>query len=235
MIPSAQLRHVALHVTKRLAEGIPRLPLGPVERWSLRVAERESELEEAASLERRTLLALLAINGAMFVAEALAGWWAESTGLLADSLDMLADAAVYGIALYAVGRVARQARAASVSGILQVALGLGVLVEVVRRLVQGSEPASGAMIAVGALALLANLLCLALIAEHREGGVHMRASWIFSLNDVIANVGVMVSGGLVLLLGSRLPDLAIGAVIVVVVIRGGLQILAEASQARRDG
>ena len=198
------------------------------------MAEPESELEEAASLERRTLRVLLAINAAMFFGEALAGWWAQSAGLLADSVDMLADAAVYGIALFAVGRAGHlQVRAASASGVLQVALGLGVLVEVVRRLLQGSEPVSGAMLAVGTVALFANLLCLALIAGHREGGVHMRASWIFSLNDVIANLGVIVSGGLVLLLGSRLPDLVIGALIAVVVVRGGLQILAEASEARR--
>ncbi len=198
------------------------------------MAELESELDEAAALERRTLRALLAINGAMFLAEAVAGWWAQSAGLLADSLDMLADATVYGIALYAVGRARRlQASAAFVSGVLQVALGLGVLVEVVRRLTEGSDPASGAMIAVGTVALVANLLCLALIAKHREGGVHMRASWTFSLNDVIANLGVIVSGGLVMMLGSRLPDLVIGAFISVIVVRGGWQILGEAREARR--
>lgn len=200
------------------------------------MAERESELEEAASLERSTLRALLAINGAMFIAEALAGWWAQSTGLLADAADMLADAAVYGIALYAVGRAGHlQATAATLSGVLQVALGLGVLAEVVRRLFQGSEPASIAMMGVSTVALLANLLCLSLIAKHRQGGVHMRASWIFSVNDVIANLGVIIAGGLVLLLGSRLPDLVIGTLIAVVVVRGGVQILSEAAEARRRG
>lgn len=200
------------------------------------MTEGENELEEAASLERGTLRALLAINGAMFIAEAVAGWWAQSTGLLADAVDMLADAAVYGIALYAVGRAGHlQAKAATLSGVLQVALGLGVLVEVVRRLFQGSEPASIAMMVVSTAALLANLLCLSLIAKHRQGGVHMRASWIFSVNDVIANLGVIVAGGLVLLLGSRLPDLVIGTLIAVVVVRGGLQILSEAAEARRRG
>jgi Co/Zn/Cd efflux system component len=97
--------------------------------------------EEAENLQRRTLWVLLAINGAMFVAEAITGGLAESTGLLADSLDMLADAMVYGTALYAVGRsTALKHRAASVSGWIQIALGMGVIVEVARRLVQGSEP-----------------------------------------------------------------------------------------------
>ena len=191
------------------------------------------ELEEAAELERRTLWTLLAINGVMFIAEALAGWWGESAGLLADSLDMLADASVYGIALYAVGRSrGLQANAATAGGVLQIALGLGVLVEVVRRFLYGSDPVSMLMMAVGAIALVANVSCLMLIAKHREGGIHMRASWIFSTNDVIANVGVIISGGLVMYLGNRLPDLIIGAVISVVVLRGGIQILREAKEAR---
>ena len=191
--------------------------------------------EEAASLERRTLGTLLAINGVMFIAEAVAGWWGESTGLLADSMDMLADAWVYGIALYAVGRSrSLQASAATTSGWLQVGLGFGVLVEVVRRFLGGSDPASTLMIALGAIALVANVCCLVLIARHREGGVHMRASWIFSTNDVIANLGLMLSGALVFYLDSRLPDLVIGAIISAVVLRGGIQILREAREARLE-
>jgi Co/Zn/Cd efflux system component len=191
------------------------------------------ELQEAAELERQTLWILLAINAAMFVSEAIAGWWGESAGLLADSLDMLADASVYGIALYAVGRSQRlQANAATASGVLQIALGLGVLFEVGRRFLYGSDPVSPLMMGIGTLALVANVSCLLLIAKHREGGVHMRASWIFSRNDVIANLGVILSGALVMSLGSRLPDLLIGALIAVVVVRGGLQILREAKEAR---
>lgn len=191
------------------------------------------ELEEAAELERKTLWVLLAINGVMFIAEAIAGWWGESTGLLADSLDMLADASVYGVALYAVSRSRRlQANAATASGVLQIALGLGVLVEVMRRFLYGSNPVSILMMSVGAIAFVANVSCLILIAKHRKGGVHMRASWIFSTNDVIANLGVIISGGLVMLLDSLLPDLIIGALIVVVVVRGGVQILREAKISR---
>lgn len=190
------------------------------------------EADDAANLERGTLWTLLAINAAMFTVEAVTGWWGESTGLLADSLDMLADAGVYGIALYAVGRLDRQARAAAISGVLLLLLGVGVLVEVIRRFIAGSEPVSVLMVVVGALALTANLTCLALLAKHREGGVHMRASWIFSTNDAVANVGVIVSGGLVWALGSRLPDLILGLIISVVVLRGSIQILWEAREAR---
>jgi cation diffusion facilitator family transporter len=194
------------------------------------------ELDEVAGLERRTLRVLLAINFVMFLAEAGAGWWADSAGLLADSLDMLADATVYGIALYAVGRAPRiKTNAAAASGWFQVLLGLGVLVEVVRRFLGSSEPESLLMMTVGSVALIANVTCLVLIAKHREAGIHMRASWIFSTNDVIANMGVVVSGGLVRFLGSRIPDLVIGAIISFVVVRGGIRIVREAMVERRSG
>ncbi|MBR9882587.1 MAG: cation transporter [Oceanospirillales bacterium] len=187
--------------------------------------------EQADRLERKTLLALLSINAFMFVVELTLGWFAQSTGLIADSLDMLADASVYGLSLYAVGKgIVQQAKAARVSGYLQIILGLGVLFEALRRLLFGSEPQSTLIVVVGAAALVANVLCLVLISKHREGGVHMRASWIFSTNDVIANLGVMLSGVLVAVLGSRYPDLVVGAIISIIVIRGGITILREAGE-----
>ncbi|HEY5505960.1 MAG TPA: cation transporter [Coriobacteriia bacterium] len=190
--------------------------------------DSDNEFEEAAELERRTLIILLAINFGMFLLEVVIGWVASSSGVLADSLDMLADASVYAVALYAVGRSLRiQSNAATGSGVVQIALGAGVLLDVVRRLVVGSEPVSLLMIGVGIVALAANATCLVLIAKHRHGGVHMRASWIFSATDVLANIGIIVSGILVLLTGSRIPDLVIGAVIAAIVIRGGTHILRE--------
>jgi Co/Zn/Cd efflux system component len=200
------------------------------------VCDSENEFEEAAKLERRTLIILLAINFGMFLLEVVIGWIASSSGVLADSLDMLADASVYAIALYAVGRSLRiQSNAATAAGFLQIALGVGVLVDVGRRLIVGSEPVSTLMMGIGVVALVANVICLVLIAKHRHGGVHMRASWIFSATDVLANIGIIVSGALVLLTGSRIPDLVIGAVIAAIVIRGGIHILREVREERAEG
>ena len=176
--------------------------------------------------QRSVLWIVLAINAGMFGIELAAGLWAQSTGLIADSLDMLADAAVYGIALAAVGGSAvSQRRSARSSGWLQLALAVLVLLDVGRRLVQGSEPVSAAMVAVGALALVANVTVVALIARHRGGGVHLRASWIFSVNDTLANLGVIAAGLLVALTGSQLPDLIAGAAIALLVASGAWRIL----------
>jgi len=84
------------------------------------------------------------------------------------------------------------------------------------------------MMGMGLVALIANTICLILISKHRDGEVHMRASWIFSKNDVIANVGVMLAGALVAMTDSRVPDLVIGIVVALVVFRGGMQILKDA-------
>lgn len=188
-------------------------------------AERSAQSKD----QSRVLWILLSINAVMFVAEIIAGIVAESTGLMADSLDMLADATVYAIGLYAVGKAASaKARAALMSGIFQILLALGVAVEVSRRLLFGSEPEALIMIGVSMIALLANIVCLALISKHRDGEVHMRASWIFSKNDVIANVGVIFAGILVYVLASPLPDLVIGALISLIVLRGGVSIVTDA-------
>lgn len=189
----------------------------------------ECEVEVASIEQARVLKVLLAINAAMFLVESIAGLIAESTGLLADSLDMFADAAVYGISLYAVGHsAAGKARAAYASGVFQCLLGVGVVAEVLHRFIVGSEPLSLFMVAVGTLALAANLSCLALLFKHRGGEVHMRASWIFSANDVLANLGVIIAGILVATLRSPLPDLIIGCIISALVVRGGLRIVADA-------
>ena len=191
---------------------------------------QQPEEPQAAAGDRAeagTLKLLLGINAAMFVVELGLGLLAQSTGLVADSLDMFADAAVYGLAWYAVGRAASlKLRAAHLAGWLQIVLALGVLLDVGRRSLYGSEPMSGLMVGVGLLALAANVTCLVLIARQRDRGAHMKASYIFSANDVLANAGVMAAGGLVAWTGSRVPDLVAGAVIAALVLHGARRILA---------
>lgn len=185
--------------------------------------------EPSAAAHRResfVLRVLLAINATMFIAEFASGLFAQSTGLLADSFDMFADAAVYAVALYAVGKSAElKVRAAHASGLLQLLLaGFGIL-EVVRRFVHGAEPEPGYMIGVASVALVANVGCLWLINRERSGEAHMRASRIFSANDVLANLGVILAGTIVAATGSLVPDLLIGALIAAVVLRGAVAIL----------
>lgn len=196
-----------------------------VESRSIPTSEIAVATENEAT-EARTLWVLLTINAVMFVIEMVAGWWGDSVGLISDGVDMFADAAVYGVALYAVGRGARhKMSAAKLAGTLQLLLALTALGEVGRRAFAGSFPEELTMVGISLLALAANISCLALISRHRQDGVHMRASYIFSANDVLANLGVIIAGILVAMTGSPIPDWTIGTLIGVLVLVGAFRIL----------
>lgn len=190
-------------------------------------------LETAA--QKRALWIALALNAMMFVVEVAGGLAVDSTGLIADGLDMLSDATVYAIALVAIGRTMRfKSSAALFSGISLLVLGLLLLVEVGRRFLDGGTPEGPWMIGIAALALVVNLVVLRLLSEHRSGEVHLRAAWIFTRADVVANAAVIVSGIAVLLTGSRYFDLVVGAAIGLYVIREAFEIIGDAREAREQ-
>jgi len=171
----------------------------------------------------------LALNAAMAVIGGLAGWIAQSTGLLADALDMLSDAAAYAIALMAIGRSAIfKIRAATLSGGILLVLGVGVLVEVGRRLIYGADPLSEWMIGTALLSLVVNLTVLRMLAPMKSGEVHLRATWLFTRADVVANLGVILAGLLVLWLRAPYPDFVIGTLIGLYVIKEAVEILRDA-------
>lgn len=179
--------------------------------------------------ERRVLQIALGLNAAMALIGGIAGWLSQSTGLLADALDMLSDATAYAIGLVAIGRSLRfKANAAYASGVVLLLLGVGVLIEVARRAVTGSEPEGGWMVGVSLVSLAVNVAVLRVLSPFRRGGVNLRASWIFTRADVVANIGVILSGALVALLGTRYPDLIIGTLIGLYVTKEAFEILSEA-------
>ncbi|KEF35334.1 cation transporter [Deinococcus sp. RL] len=177
--------------------------------------------------QRRVLVTVLAINAGLFVLELGAGLLSRSLGLVADSFDMLADALVYGLSLWAVGRAAAdKKRVARLSGFFQLALAVLGFAEVVRRFLGGGEaPDAAPMLAVSFVALLGNAFSLRVLAGARSREVHLRASQIFTANDVLVNLGVIVAGGLVWLSGSAWPDLLVGTVVFGLVASGAWRIL----------
>lgn len=186
-----------------------------------------NEFEED-SKQRKLLWTVLAINFAFFVIEISTGLLSRSMGLVADSLDMLADAFVYGISLIAVGgSVLRKKRIAKVAGYFQITLALIGFIEVLRRFFGAEQlPDFTTMIYISVLALIANSVCLYLLQKSKsKEEAHMKASMIFTSNDVVINLGVIAAGLLVMWLNSNLPDLIIGTLVFVLVIQGALRIL----------
>ena len=186
-----------------------------------------ADLPEDATSQRRLLVQVLAINFFFFLLEAVTGILGRSMGLVADSLDMLADSIVYGLALLAIGSsFINKKRIVKLSGYFQLLLALIGFGEVVRRFLgMGDLPSFLAMIMVSVFALMGNALSLYLLQRSRSRESYMKASMIFTSNDVIINVGVIAAGILVYLTASRYPDLIIGTIVFMIVIRGAMRIL----------
>jgi Co/Zn/Cd efflux system component len=182
---------------------------------------------EEGSQQAKLLWAVLIINFGFFVIEMITGLISGSMGLVADSLDMFADAAVYGLSLLAIGKaLSTKKLVAKLAGYFQFTLAVLGFSEVVRRFI-GSEgvPDFRTMIIVSVFALTANIVSLYLLQKTRSDEAHLQASMIFTSNDIIVNGGVIIAGILVHVLASNIPDLVIGAVVFAFVIRGSFRIL----------
>jgi Co/Zn/Cd efflux system component len=201
----------------------------------LKLGGRKISTEETAQThfeentnQRKLLWTVLAINFAFFVIEMTTGLISKSMGLVADSLDMLADSFVYGISLFAVGgTLIRKKRIAKLAGYFQIILAVIGFSEVIRRFLGAEKlPNFSIMIIVSIFALIANGICLYLMQKSKsKEEVHMKASLIFTSNDIIINLGVITAGILVNWLHSSKPDLIIGTVVFILVIQGALRIL----------
>ena len=185
--------------------------------------------EATNARERRVLRIALGLNLAMAVIGGLAGWIAQSAGLLADALDMLSDAMAYAIALVAITRSpVFKIKAATLSGSILLILGTGILLEVGRRVVCGADPLSLWMIGTALLSLVVNVIVLRMLTPMKSGEIHLRATWIFTRADVAANLGVILAGFLVLWLRVPYPDYVIGTLIGLYVINEAIEILRDA-------
>lgn len=199
-------------------------------------SNKQAELERLARREdqRRVLMIVLAINAVMFVGEFGAGLIARSVALMADAVDMFGDAMVYGLSLYALNRSERWRDGAAVAkGVFILIFGLGVLWQVAIKIQTGVPPSSTTMLVVGAIALAANLACLALLWRFRKQDLNMSSTFECSRNDVLSNVGVLVAAIAVAALDSGWPDIVVGLVIAGLFLRSAYRVLSEAVPAFR--
>lgn len=198
---------------------------------------KSSELEKLArqTEQRRVLVIVLVINAVMFVLEFGAGIIAGSAALMADASDMLGDALVYAVSLYALARSDRwKAGVAMLKGLVILALGVGIAINVVAKIQSGVPPSSTLMLVFGALALAANLYCFRLLTRFRHQDVNMASTWECSRNDLINNCGVLLAAALVWWLASPWPDVVIGSLMALVFLRSALRVIAEAAPQLRS-
>ena len=191
-------------------------------------ASKGKELERLATQadQRRVLIIVLLINAVMFVAEFGAGLVAGSTALMADATDMLGDALVYGVSLFALTRSDRwKAGAALFKGGFILLLGVGIVINVAIKLSSGVPPLSTLMLMFGGAALVANLVCLALLWRFRAQDLNMASTFECSRNDVISNVGVLLAAGAVAATSSPWPDILIGSAMAVLFLRSSFRVI----------
>ena len=187
------------------------------------------EIRPVQARQRRVLRVVLWINLGMFLAELAAGIVAHSTALLADSVDMLGDAIVYGFSLYVVARAPLwQHRAALLKGFIMAGFGIGIAAEVASKLARGLTPEAGIMWAVALAALVANGSVLALLWRHRADDINMRSAWLCSRNDVIANGGVLLAALGVAWSGRAWPDILVGLAIAALFATSAAGVIREA-------
>lgn len=185
--------------------------------------------------QRRVLIAVMVINFVMFVAEFGGGVFARSSAVMADSVDMLGDAVVYALSLYALSRGPRwEAGAALAKGGIILVFGIAVVFEIVNKFINGVPPSSTLMLAFGSAALIANLTCLAMLWQFRAVNVNISSTFECSRNDVASNVGVLVAAGVVAMTGAAWPDIAVGGVIALIFLRSAWRVLAEAIPVWRE-
>jgi len=187
------------------------------------------DVHAVESGQRRALNIALVVNATMFLIEFGAGLLGHSTALLADSLDMLGDALVYGFSLYVVGRGPRWlARGALLKGSVMAVFAAGVAGEAVFKLLHGALPDARVMGLLGLLALAANTSCLLLLRRHRRDDINMRSAWVCSRNDVLANLGVLVAAAGVAITGAGWPDIAVGTLIAFLIAASAWRVMRQA-------
>lgn len=209
-----------------ISESLAELKLGA--KW---LSDTESNLTSTPTTkESRKLWAVLVLNFSFFLIEVSASIWSGSMGLAADGLDMLADALVYGLSLWALNRgVEKQKSIAKSAGYLQIGLALLGFAEVIRRVIRLEEPPEiSTMIGISSAALMANALSLYLLRSTKSNKTAMKASMIFTSNDILINLGVILGAGLVYFFEAAWPDLLIGSLVFILVMWGARRILALA-------
>ena len=184
------------------------------------------EIDALRHRQSSVLKTVLAINAVMFLVELSLGLIGGSVSLIADSLDMLGDALVYGFSIYAITGGARmKAKAALLKGGIMAAFGCFVFAQVLYKIIFPQVPVFEIIGGIGLLALAANSICFALLWRHRADDINMSSVWLCSRNDIIANVSVLFAAVGVWLSHSAWPDILVGLALAALFLRSALVVL----------
>lgn len=184
---------------------------------------------------RRALWIVITLNLGFGIAEALGGFIANSQALKADSLDFIGDGSISLVGLLALTWSARaRAQVALVQGLFLGALGVGVIAFAVWRALNAVPPDADLMGGIGILALVVNVSAALVLSRFREGDANVRAIWLFSRNDSLANIAVILAAVLVALLDSAWPDIIVAGAIAALFLHSSVSIIRSANVQLRE-
>ncbi len=187
--------------------------------------------KENIMLQKSMLWIVLLLNVVMFFVEVYAGLVAHSSAILADSLDMLGDALVYGLSIWSLHKTELwKGRVSMVKGGVMAILALMVIGEATGKIFSPVDVQGSVMTGIGLLALAVNALCFAMLSRHKKDGINIRSAWICSRNDLLANMGVLVGGLFVTATSSKLPDIVIALAIGCYVLKSAVDVLRESKE-----
>lgn len=180
---------------------------------------------------RRALWVVIILNVGYGIIEMVGGFLSDSQALKADALDFVGDGLITFLGVLAIGwGLAWRARSALIQGIFLGVLGISVLVNTVLRLAEGYVPEAGMMGVFGLIALAINLASTAVLLPHRAGDSNVRAVWMFSRNDAIGNLAVVIAAVVVGWLDASWPDIIVAFVIVGLFLHSSSVIIRDARQ-----
>ena len=187
------------------------------------------DLSSITPAYRRALWIVVGLNVGYGLVEMVGGFISGSQALKADALDFLGDGLISFLGLLAIGwNLAWRARSALIQGLFLAVLGIGVLVTTGYRVLVLNQPEAELMGLFGAIALVVNVAAAAVLIPHREGDANVRAVWLFSRNDAIGNLAVVIAAGLVWWTGTAWPDLAVAVVIAGLFLQSAWSIIRDA-------
>jgi cation diffusion facilitator family transporter len=196
----------------------------------------DSGFDGASPAYKRALWTVVAINAGMFGVEITAGALAGSMALQADALDFAADAATYGISLWAIGKALKtRATVALIKGLSLALMAAAILGMAIYQTFILATPEATTMSMVGLMALAANVASAIILMRYKDGDANVRSVWLCTRNDAIGNVAVVLAGVMVAWTASAWPDLIVAMGMAALFLSSSMSILRQAVGELRTG
>lgn len=187
------------------------------------------DLSRITPAYRRALLIVVLLNIGYGLVELVGGFFADSQALKADALDFLGDGLITFLGLLAIGwSIKWRSNSALIQGIFLGVMGIAVLAYTIYRTQVLHTPEAGLMGIFGVIALVINIIAAVVLIPHRKGDANVRAVWLFSRNDALGNILVVVAAGFVFLTNTSWPDLIAAGVIAMLFLQSSWSIIKDA-------